>query len=300
MAILAAITIITVIPVNGICIMAENVEKNVDDMTLEELKVAYLKLQLEYEKLKSSVENKSEDNSADDNNKNAVEAEGLNQSQNQSYPVLMDEEEFKTDIVNSYNGRSIISDKYTTAEINIMTSNESVIYYEECAEAERQFYEKYKNASFADLNIQYLCNQYITGLQKQYNAKNIWNDTNNYDKFNNEYESGYYNRAYVIVELSEYYNLAFGDIASMKEDTAYMDSLNEAETRNSSVDHATIKKVQELLNGIGFYCGNADGVSGKRTVKSIKRFQEMYGYEPEDGIIDTELVKELQNELDKK
>lgn len=180
-----------------------------------------------------------------------------------------------------------------------MTSEESVAYYEKYAEAEREFYEKYKNATFKDLNIQYLCTQYITGLQKQYNAKNVWDDTQDFDKFSDEYSSGYYNRAYVIVELSEYYDLPFGDITDMKADTASMDSLNEAETRNAAVDHSTVKQVQELLNEIGFYCGDADGISGKRTVKSIKRFQEMYGYEPIDGMIDDELVEQLQSELDK-
>ena len=43
-----------------------------------------------------------------------------------------------------------------------------------------------------------------------------------------------------------------------------------------------------------FFCGNADGISGKRTVKSIKRFQEMYGYDPIDGMIDDELIEQLE------
>lgn len=86
----------------------------------------------------------------------------------------------------------------------------------------------------------------------------------------------------------------------MRADTAYMDSFNEAENRNNQVDHATVQKAQQLLNDIGFYCGSADGISGKRTVKSIKRFQQMYGYSPEDGIIDTELIKQLETELKKK
>lgn len=271
--------------------------KDIDDMTLEELKVEYLKLQLEYEKLKASAENGTEDNSADD--ENIAEADGEDQAQEETKEktVQMGEEEFKTDIVNSYNGRSVISDKYTNAEYNTMTSEELVTTYVECAEAERDFFEKYKNASFKDLNIQYLCDQYISGLAKQYNAKKIWDDTKDYDKFYNEFQSGYYNRAYVIVELSDYYQLPFGDVEGMRTDTAAMDSLNEAETRNKAVDPATVQKTQQLLNDIGFYCGNADGISGKRTVKSIKRFQQMYGYEPEDGMIDDELISQLETEL---
>ena len=79
-----------------------------------------------------------------------------------------------------------------------------------------------------------------------------------------------------------------------------MDSLNEAEKRNAKVDHETVRKVQQLLNGIGFYCGKEDGISGKLTVKLIKRFQEMYGYDPIDGMIDDELVKQLQKAYDEK
>lgn len=255
--------------------------KDIDDMTLEELKVEYLKLQVEYEKLKSSINSESEE----------VETETT---------VQRNEEEFKKDITNSYNTRGTVSAKYTAAEQNIMTEEEMVAYREECAEAERKFYEKYKNATFKDLNIQYLCQQYINGLEKQYNAKNTWDTTRDYTKFNNEYSSGYYNRAYVIVELSDYYNLPFENIETMRADTAYMDSFNEAENRNNQVDHATVQKAQQLLNDIGFYCGSADGISGKRTVKSIKRFQQMYGYSPEDGIIDTELIKQLETELKKK
>lgn len=286
------------------CALSVNVpaatEKNIDDMTLEELKVEYLKLQLEYEKLKASVEDGADDNSADDEGIAETDEEDQAQDETEEKTVQMDEEEFKTDIVNSYNGRQIVSGKYTNAELNTMTSEEEVSYKKECAESERDFYEKYKNASFKDLNIQYLCNQYISGLKKQYDAQKIWDDTKDFDKFDNEYLSGYYNRAYVVVELSDYYQLPFGDVEGMRTDTAAMDSLNEAETRNKAVDHTTVQKTQQLLNDIGFYCGNADGISGKRTVKSIKRFQQMYGYEPEDGMIDEELIGQLETELAKK
>ena len=286
------------------CALSVNVpaatEKDIDDMTLEELKVEYLKLQLEYEKLKASVEDGADDNSADDEGIAETDEEDQAQDETEEKTVQMDEEEFKTDIVNSYNTRGVIATKFTNAEVNTMTSEEDVLYDEECAESERDFYEKYKNASFKDLNIQYLCNQYIGGLKKQYDAQKIWNDTKDYDKFYNEFQSGYYNRAYVIVELSDYYQLPFGDVEGMRTDTAAMDSLNEAETRNKAVDHATVQKTQQLLNDIGFYCGNADGISGKRTVKSIKRFQQMYGYEPEDGMIDEELIGQLKEELAKK
>lgn len=214
--------------------------------------------------------------------------------------VLMDQQQFIKDIAESYNKRSIVATKYTNAEEQAMTTEESVLYYTECANAEKEFFDKYQYAVFNDLNIQYLCGRYIAGLAKQYKALDVWNSAKDFDEFNDQYQSGYYNRAYVIVELTEYYNAPFGDISSMKADTKALDTLNEAEKRNASVDHGTIKKTQQLLNDIGFFCGTADGVSGKRTVKSIKRFQEMYGYEPVDGMIDDELIAQLEAELAKK
>lgn len=214
--------------------------------------------------------------------------------------VLMDEQDFLDDIVASFNARYVVAKRYTNAEINAMTNDELIEYDSECAEAERDFYEKYANAKFEDLNIQYLCNQYISGLKKQLQCKSDYEQTGDYEKTINQFNSGYYNRAYVIVELSDYYELPFGDVSGMRENTADMDSLNEAETRNAAVDHATVQKTQELLNEIGFFCGTADGISGKRTVKSIKRFQEMYGYDPIDGMIDEELISQIENELSKK
>jgi hypothetical protein len=115
-----------------------------------------------------------------------------------------------------------------------------------------------------------------------------------YNTWYTTWDSAYNKRSYVIIELSEYYSAPFGDVADMTANVSALDSLNEAETRNAAVDHPTVQKVQELLNKIGFFCGNADGISGKRTVKSIKRFQEMYGYDPIDGMIDDELIVQLE------
>lgn len=275
--------LIGIVNLNVMAISANESEKSVNEMTYDELKEAYTSLQKDYEELK-----------------NKFDAEEENKVQIDKDSVHMDSEEFLKDIVDSYNDRSVVANKYTNAEINSMTYEEAVEYRESCAHSEDTFYEKYSNASFDDLNIQYLCLQYIKGLEKQYNAQNVWNETDDYNKFLTEYQSGYYNRAYVIVELSDYWNLAFGDVESMRNDTAYMDSFNEAETRNSAVDSSVSQKTQQLLNDIGFYCGAADGIPGKRTVKSIKRFQEMYGYEPADGMIDEELISQLETELDKK
>lgn len=280
----------------SICTLATDTES--ENRSLEEqinvLESENAELQAQIEQLESENAELIDKFNGKENNEVETESELETGEENS---VLMNEEEFKEDIVISYNARGVISDRYTTAEINSMTNQEIIEFHSECVEAERELYEKYKNAKFEDLNIQYLCSQYIKGLEKQMEAILVASNDDDYVTYNEYWNSGYYNRAYVIVELSEYYELEFGDISQMKANTESMDSLNEAETRNASVDSATIQKVQQLLNDIGFYCGNADGVSGKRTVKSIKRFQEMYEYEPIDGIIDDELIEQLETEL---
>ena len=273
---------------------------DIDEMTIDELKEAYQQLEEENQELQDQVKDLKAQlydvqNAEETDDENAKEEDVVEEE-----PVLMTTEEFLKDIVESYNNRSVVANKYTLSEMNTMSDDELFAYYIECAKTEQPFYDKYKNAVFEDLNIQYLCSQYIKGLGKQYQSEEDYAKTDSIEKAYSTYNSGYYNRAYVIVELSEYYDAPFGDISDMKTDTAIMDSLNEAETRNATVESGKVKKTQELLNGIGFYCGSADGVSGKRTVKSIKRFQEMYGYEPNDGMIDDELIEQLQKVYDEK
>lgn len=207
--------------------------------------------------------------------------------------VHMTEEEFLNDIVESYNARSKVADSVSVSEQNSMTTEEGVKHLQNCVLAEKPFYDKYKNAIFDDLNIQYLCSRYISGIKKQMDSCTTYFEDKDDVKLNDTWDSGYYNRAYVIVELSDYWDLPFGDVSSMRENTAYLDSLDEAETRNAQVPKETVKEVQTLLHEIGFKCWNIDGVAGKRTVKAIKRFQEMYGYTV-DGMISDELIEQLK------
>lgn len=128
LSIILAVTIM-MLSVNMVNIMAESTsenvnesadktqevtEKDIDNMTLEELKIAYLKLQLEYEKLKNSmsVDDNSTSNEVSENKEETKEmnkSDSAEDNENTEEPVLMDEEEFKTDIVNSYNGRDAIT-----------------------------------------------------------------------------------------------------------------------------------------------------------------------------------------------
>ena len=168
----------------------------------------------------------------------------------------------------------------------------------QCAEAERDFFNSYDGAQFDDLNIFYLCSEYCLGLGKQFQAEEVWNSSGDSEKANQLYTAGYYNRAYALVELCEFYGLDLAqEYANLKSAVRQMDALSGEETRNASVDPATVMQVQQLLNDIGFRCGTPDGIAGRQTASSIERFQTMYGYEPADGIIDSELISQLQDRL---
>lgn len=181
-----------------------------------------------------------------------------------------------------------------------MSASDLWAYRFRCAEAERDFYEAYKGAQLESLNLQYLCDEYCAGLGKQYKAETAWKDTQDADKTSQLYSAGYYNRAYALVELHDYYSLELPDgYQDLKEAVDKMNAAAGAETRNASADSAAVKKVQELLNALGFLCGTPDGICGRQTVSCIERFQTMYGFEPADGLIDDELLGQMQEMLNR-
>ena len=47
---------------------------------------------------------------------------------------------------------------------------------------------------------------------------------------------------------------------------------------------ADVKRLQETLNGLGFSCGNADGIFGTKTKTAVMAFQSAYGLYA-DGIV---------------
>ena len=267
--------------------------------SLEERVTALEKRVAELERI-VGIQNEGDESSADDVEEDEAEETSTMTEETDSEPVMMETQKFIDDIAASYNARFAVGGRYTEAELNTMSNDEYIQYLSGVVDAEKDFYEKYKNVVFEDLNIQYLCKTYCDGVKSQMDCCKNYFDDKDYERWGNVWDAAYNKRSYVIVELSEYYNAPFTDIKEMKANTEALDSLNEAETRNAAVDHATVQKTQQLLNDIGFLCGNADGISGKRTVKSIKRFQEMYGYEPIDGMIDDELISQLEDELAKK
>ena len=66
----------------------------------------------------------------------------------------------------------------------------------------------------------------------------------------------------------------------------------------ASYSSATIKKVQQELNAAGYNCGTPDGVSGKKTVAAIKKYQKAQGLK-QSGSINSTLLKSLGIEAEK-
>ena len=208
---------------------------------------------------------------------------------------------FLNDLAASFEARQEIARTHTTDEVSAMSDADMWAFRFQCAEAERSFYDSYSEAQFDDLNVFYLCSEYCLGLGKQFQAKEVWNSTGNGDEANKLYTAGYYNRAYALVELCEYYGLDLAEeYRNLKDAVRQMDALSGDETRNAAADPQDVMKVQELLNNIGFLCGTPDGIAGRQTTSCVERFQMMYGYEPADGIIDDELITQLTDILARK
>jgi len=208
-----------------------------------------------------------------------------------------DEEEFLTDIGVVVNDRLAISNSYTESELQMMTNDEIAEANQACCESERWFMNYYRNAQFESANLQYLCDQYLTGLQNQYDAYDSWKEKNDIDAYNELWEAGFSKRSAAVAELKEYYGVSFVDISDMQEKADELESLDEYPKQNPSGEMT--KKVQEYLNRLKFPAGEVDGDCGTRTVRMVRRFQKLYGYGPADGLLDEELLAQLQAEAEK-
>lgn len=208
---------------------------------------------------------------------------------------------FLADLAASFNARQEMARAHTNEEVSAMNEADMWDFRFSCAQAERAFYDSYHAAQFDDLNILYLCSEYCLGLEKQYQAEEVWKAQGDSEEANRLYTAGYYNRAYALVELCEYYGLDLADeYQNLKNAVARMDAMSSEETRNASASPQMVTQVQELLNSLGFLCGTPDGIAGRQTASCIERFQLMYGYEPADGIIDDELISQLSTQLSKR
>ena len=211
---------------------------------------------------------------------------------------LMTMEGFIADLETAYNARVSREERYTNAELNSMTDQEYVeahLYY---AEAEEAFYEKYKEARFEDMNIEYLCSTYCKGIETQLTGCRSFSQKTNFTAWFTSYLDAYDKNLSILSELAEYYDAPFSDVKDKLPEEETTDStIEDAVKRNESVDRTTVQTVQQQLNDLGFLCGTPDGQAGKKTTRSIQRFQEMYDYEPADGVIDDDLTQQLSEAL---
>lgn len=202
---------------------------------------------------------------------------------------------FLADLAQSFAQRQEEAASYSQDQLSGMSAEDLWSYRFTCAEAERDFYNRYRGAAFDSLNLVYLCQEYCGGLGKQYQAEETWKSDGDADKTSQLYTAGYYNRAYALVELHDYYQLDLGDgYQTLKDSVARMDAATGEETRNAQTDAQTVTEVQELLNRLDFRCGSPDGICGRQTTSCIERFQTMYGYSPADGLIDADLLSQLR------
>lgn len=204
---------------------------------------------------------------------------------------------FIADVETAINERTAMSQSYSEAELSMMTNDEIAEANQACCETESWMIDAYEDANFKHPNMQYLCEQYLTGLQNQLDAYESWEEKQDIDTYNELWEAGFAKRAAVAVELADYYGAHFTDIADMRSKVKDLEALDEFSS--GTVSEATTRTVQECLNTLKFPVGKVDGYCGYRTIKMIRRFQKLCGYTPADGIIDDELVQQLQKEVEK-
>lgn len=267
-----------------------------DDLTDAQQEAAYNSLLQENESLKSRISELEEKLSGQGGGSSG--AENAQDSRPDTGSQLKDADTFLKDLADSFAKRQQAAGAYTQDQIAQMSEDEVWAYRFQSAEAERDFYNTYKEAQFNSLNVLYLCEEYCGGLGKQYRAEEVYHSTGDGEKASSLYTAGYYNRAYALVEFHDYYNLDLADgYQDLKDAVTKMDAASEPDSRNQGVSQDTVKQVQDLLNQTGFLCGTADGICGRQTNSCIERFQVMYGFEPADGLIDDELIGQLQSIL---
>ena len=226
-----------------------------------------------------------------------IETEDMSEEEEETKAGYTKVKAFITDVEAAVNDRTALSQSYSEAELSMMTNDEIAEANQECCESERWMVNVYGNANFRRPNMQYLCEQYLTGLQNQLDAYESWKEKQDIDAYNELWEAGYAKRAAVVVELADYYGAQFTDISDMRAKVKDLEALDEFSS--GTVSEATTRTVQECLNTLKFPVGKVDGYCGYRTIQMIRRFQKLCGYTPADGIIDDELVQQLQQEVEK-
>ncbi len=225
------------------------------------------------------------------------QTEALDEAQNEAEEKPVRTKTFLKDITKAVNDRYALSQSYTEAELSMMTNDEIADANQACCKSEEWLFDQYEDAHLKSLNLEYLRDQYLAGLQNQLDAYDCWLEEQDIDAYNELWEAGFSKRASVCVELKKYYGAEFTDISDMEEKVTDLEALDEL--ARGDISEEMTRRVQTALNMIKFPVGEVDGYCGYRTVQMVRRFQKLYGYEPVDGVIDDELLSQLEAEAAK-
>ena len=214
-------------------------------------------------------------------------------------PSIRTKEDFVADIAKYHNARVARMKKYSNEELNEMTDAEYIDAHLFFAEAEEPFYDRYVEAEFDDFNIKYLSSAYCEGINGLITSCKNYQADGDYGRWITAWKDAYVKCGAVLLEVADYYEVELDDKETLTEEMDTYHPVDDVVKKNSEVKKDTVKEVQQLLNDIGFNCGKVDGLCGKQTVRTIERFQEMFEYLPADGLIDEELVDQLETEKEK-
>lgn len=205
-----------------------------------------------------------------------------------------DPQQFLEAVVESFNKRRETAASKSADELASMSEAQRVSYCKNCVDSELNFYNRYQNALFSDKNLQYYCHVYRTAIEQQENACTQYENDGDGNAFNSAWYIGYYNRVVGIAGLYDVYGASFDAdaVKEMREDIGLDDTLKEQVQKNAGVDTATVTSVQNMLNSLGYSCGQADGICGLSTVRAVRHFQAMNRMTI-TGVIDSTLVQKL-------
>lgn len=211
--------------------------------------------------------------------------------------VMKDENAFLRDIKKANEKRAKATVGYSEAEIAAMTNGEIAEMNKECVECEKDLYDTYKNASFKNKNLEYLCALYMKGLKNQFDAYDNWQKNGNITKYNELWDAGYNKRSLALTEIVDTYKVDIKDMDSMRKTAENLMEKDDTEAK-TDLSYDEVVRAQNDLNTLGFE-NTADGKFGSKTALLLRRFQSMFGYGPADGILDKESLSQLDKEAAK-
>ena len=211
-----------------------------------------------------------------------AKAEEASPTYDRNSSELPSPEQFLRDIENSYNARLSVIQRFES--FNDLKQDTYFMLCSLCAEAERPFYNTYKDMEFADRNYTVMCKKYIEGLDKQYDSILIAQSTEKkenpqeeLEKAKNQYKEGYTIRSNILSEIQKYFaKKEFEDAENISPNIDIEAIVENARVVNRSVTQEESLAVQNFLaeKGYDFDIPRQDADSDGRGRRSHRRFGE--------------------------